>query len=111
MTTYYPDRWKVIRITHKGETYYKVFATWSESYLYGSSWKLSSGGNEFLAIPDDELSISVPQISGSIYELHKGAEGICGLWDSLYHAIIVKLNNSGAEVVELTEEQVWGMVK
>ena len=44
MSTYTPDSWVIVKIqSEKYGTIYKVLAGWSGSYLYGASWKLSSG--------------------------------------------------------------------
>lgn len=37
------DKWVIVKITSKEETYYKVFATWAGGYLDGDSWRMNSG--------------------------------------------------------------------
>jgi len=40
---YTPDKWEIIKITdEEGETYCKILAEWGGSFMYGSSWKMSS---------------------------------------------------------------------
>ena len=108
MTEYNPDKWKVIKITTKKETFYKIFATWKGGYLGADSWKLSSGSETFRMEGD---CIVTPQASGSVYSLHKDMEGICGGWNRLYNDLIAKMRNLGAEVEELTTEQVLELTK
>ena len=44
MSTYTPDSWVIVKIqSEKYGTLHKVLAGWSGSYLYGASWKMSSG--------------------------------------------------------------------
>lgn len=70
-TIYTPDRWLLIQI--EGEPTPRIFASWVGSYLYGSSWKLSSGNSEF---KDQGEFYIVPQVSGSIYSCYKVSEGV-----------------------------------
>ena len=108
MSVYTPDRWKVIHITNNGESYFKVFATWGGGYTYGSSWKLSSGGNEFTKKGD---MFEAPQISGSLYELHKDAEGICGMWNGLHEDFVNQMREAGAHVEELNADKLLSIAK
>lgn len=84
MSGYNPDRWLLIKFTppNNKPTFYKVFGTWSGSYLYGSSWKLSSGVESAKYNADLKTWI-LPQSSGSTYYLHENAEGTTGMWDHL----------------------------
>ena len=44
MSQYNPDYWVVVEITDpKGESHRRVLAAWAGSYIYGSSWRMSSG--------------------------------------------------------------------
>jgi len=65
-----PDRWLVIEVI-KGELY-KVFGTWSGSYLYGDSWRLNSGIVD--VVDTDEAFIFIGN-SGSEYTCLKGRYG------------------------------------
>lgn len=81
MTEYIPDFWKLIKITSsEGKVHYRIFATWGGSYLYGSSWKISSGcssGANQILDSDDWI---LPQSSGSTYHIRMKSEGVCGGW-------------------------------
>lgn len=81
MSSYSPDKWLLCKVTNTdGRFCYKILATWSGSYTYGSSWKLSSG-SESVKVDGDYYVL--PQTSGSEYRLHKEMEGVCSGWYSL----------------------------
>ena len=72
MSTYTPDSWVIVKIQYeKYETIYKVLAGWSGSYLYGASWKLSSG---IVTFEDKGEHYESLQDSGSTYILYKSSE-------------------------------------
>jgi len=79
---YSPDSWQLVRVrtlrdrSHvipkdTSAAYYRILAGWSGSYMYGSSWKLSSGCEQVL---DEGDNWRVPQSSGSVYVLRKNSE-------------------------------------
>ena len=41
--SYVPNKWCIVKIDHNNEIYYKLFSSWSGSYLHGSEWRLNSG--------------------------------------------------------------------
>lgn len=71
---YQPDSWQLIHVIPKDTSaaYYRILAGWSGSFMYGSSWKLSSGCEQVI---DEGDSWRVPQSSGSVYILRKNSEG------------------------------------
>ena len=84
MSDYTPDRWKLIKITNsKQEVHYRIFATWGGSYLYGSSWKVSSGCISGATAVGGSDDWDIPQSSGSIYSVRSGSEGVCGGWNCM----------------------------
>lgn len=68
MAEYYPEAWRLIKITHEGETYYKVFAGWIGGYVTGSSWKLNSGCTK---LEVDKYKYTFHGYSGSVYVCDK----------------------------------------
>lgn len=70
---YQPDSWQLVHVIPKDTSaaYYRILAGWSGSYMYGSSWKLSSGCEQVFDLGD---SWKVPQSSGSVYILRKTSE-------------------------------------
>ena len=72
MSTYTPDSWVIVKIQfEKDGTIHKVLAGWSGSYLYGASWKLSSG---IVTFEDKGKYYESLQDSGSTYILYKSSE-------------------------------------
>ena len=74
---YTPDSWVIVKIqSEKYGTIYKVLAGWAGSYLYGASWKLSSG---IVTFEDKGLYYESLQDSGSTYMLYKSSERVSGI--------------------------------
>jgi hypothetical protein len=70
---YTPNNWQIIHGQPKDKTkgYYRIIAGWSGSYMYGTSWKVSSGCEQVFDLGD---SWKVTQSSGSVYNLSKSSE-------------------------------------
>lgn len=104
MSTYTPDDWKIIKIIPVDTnfpSYYRILCSWAGSYLYGSSWKASSGIETFKDRGDCYLS---DQSSGSIYKLHKSAERMSGIMASILNTITENSKEFvGIQVLELNE--------
>ena len=82
MSTYTPDSWVIVKIQYeKYETIYKVLAGWSGSYLYGASWKLSSG---IVTFEDKGEYYESLQDSGSTYVLYKSSERMSAIMASTF---------------------------
>lgn len=85
-TIYSPDSWQVIEVKSNNEpkVHHRVLCGWSGSYLYGTSWKVSSG---FVSVFDLGNQWKVPQSSGSVYMLNKQQEhpstATVGIFESL----------------------------
>lgn len=75
MSEYNPDKWVMLKITHNGESTYKVLASWGGSYLHGQSWKLNSGCTK---IEEDGQCYLFHGHSGSVYRCHKEMYGMTG---------------------------------
>ena len=72
MSTYTPDSWVIVKIqSEKYGTIYKVLAGWYGSYLYGASWKISSG---IVTFEDKGKYYESLQDSGSTDILYKSSE-------------------------------------
>lgn len=71
--TYYPDTWIIVELkgTDVPKPYHRILAGWSGSYLYGSSWKMSSGVTKII---EQENHWEIHNHSGSIYQCPKGRE-------------------------------------
>ena len=100
MSTYTPDSWVIVRIQYeKYETIYKVLAGWSGSYLYGASWKLSSG---IVTFEDKGKYYESLQDSGSTYMLYKSSERMSAIMASTFASFEEQLkgNDGAIEVID-----------
>ena len=100
MSTYTPDSWVIVKIQYeKYETPYKVLAGWSGSYLYGASWKLSSG---IVTFEDKGEHYESLQDSGSTYILYKSLERMSAIMASNFASFEEQLKgiNGTIEVID-----------
>ena len=100
MSTYTPDSWVIVKIQYeKYETIYKVLAGWSGSYLYGASWKLSSG---IVTFEDKGEYYESLQDSGSTYMLYKSSERMSAIMASTFASFEeqLKRNDGTIEVID-----------
>lgn len=74
MTTYSPNFWSIIKINSDIDPHYRVFGSWSGSYLDGASWRMNSG---IVQVEQDEDPNILNFIgsSKSIYKCHKKCYG------------------------------------
>ena len=100
MSTYTPDSWVIVKIqSEKYGTIHKVLAGWAGSYLYGASWKLSSGMVTFDETGEHYESL---QDSGSTYILYKSSERMTGIMVSTFASFKEQLkgNDGTIEVID-----------
>lgn len=91
---YFPDFWVVVKITDpEGKFYYKILGSWGGGYLYGASWKLSSGVMAFDRKEDG--SIVSPQHSGSVYVLRERGEGMSAFAEGVYESMVEEATKAG----------------
>ena len=104
MSTYNPNRWLVISITHEAKTHYRVFATWSGGYLHGDSWKLNSG------ITKTTLEDGVYHFegsSGSVYQCREKSYGSNGYGWSVLNNLIKDAAENGTLIQIKEEDTNW----
>ena len=107
MTEYTPDSWVIVKIeAGQHGTVYKVLAGWSGSYLYGDSWKLSSGIVTFVDTGSYYESL---QDSGSVYMLYKPNERINIIMAQTLSSFELQLQGTNVtiEVVKVQEVQTY----
>ena len=100
LALYTPDSWVIVKIqSEKYETIYKVLAGWSGSYLYGASWKLSSG---IVTFEDKGEHYESLQDSGSTYILYKSSERMSAIVASTFASFKEQLkgNDGTIEVID-----------
>lgn len=71
MNTYCPDKWIVVEL--KEHKISKILSGYSGGYLYGNSWRLSSGITKII---DKDSILEIHNESGSIYHCHKNSFGV-----------------------------------
>lgn len=98
MSSYHPDHWSIVQFEHNGKTHYKVLADWSGSYLYGASWKLSSG---ITSIVEEVNQYVITNHSGSVYYCRKGGDGL-GLMGASVLANLQEKFGDAVKVVSVT---------
>ena len=100
LSEYTPDSWVIVKIqSEKYGTIYKVLAGWSGSYLYGASWKLSSG---IVTFEDKGEHYESLQDSGSTYILYKSSERMSAIMASTFASLEEQLkeNDGTIEVID-----------
>lgn len=100
MSKYTPDSWVIVKIQSKTYgTLYKVLAGWSGSYLYGASWKISSG---IVTLEDKGEYYESLQDSGSTYTLYKSSERMSAIMASTFASFEERLKgvNGTIEVID-----------
>ncbi len=97
---YKPDSWELVHVIPKDTSadYYRILAGWSGSYMYGNSWKLSSGCEQVL---DEGNSWRVPQSSGSVYILRKNSEHTSLAVTGVLQSIIQSNPETKIEIVKM----------
>lgn len=99
---YEPDKWMVIEVIHNNEKFYRVFATWSGSYLEGQSWRMST---KIQSVEENGDYLLFHNESGSVYKCHKEMYGVCGYGASVLSEIIDKAE--GHTITVLPEDTDW----
>ena len=100
MSTYNPNRWLVVSITHDTKTHYRVFGVWGGGYLNGDSWKLNSGITKATLI-DDEYHFEGS--SGSTYICRKNSYGSSGYGFGVLNSMIEQAAENGT-LIQILEE-------
>lgn len=91
-----PDRWVILKINNKSETFHKVLAGWSGSYLEGQYWRINSGIKRVEEEGDHYLFHG---FSGSIYKCRKSGYGLNMIMTG------IASNFEGNPDVEIMEDQ------
>ena len=103
MSTYTPDSWVIVKIqSEKYGTIHKVLAGWAGSYLYGTSWKMSSG---IVTFEDKGEHYESLQDSGSTYILYKSSERMSAIMAGTFASFEEQLkgNDGAIEVIDSEE--------
>lgn len=100
---YKPDRWQILEITNTktGETIKKVLAGWGGGYLYGDSWRMSSG---IESVTEDAENFTVKNFSGSTYVLRKTCQGRSGIMHGVYMQLAEQADRSNGDATLRIDE-------
>lgn len=98
MSSYFPDKWVMLKFLSDGKTTYKIFASWSGSYLYGDSWQLNSGCVKMVEEGDYYLFYGH---SGSVYHCHRKMYGMTGYTHSIFESFKKKFDETKVATIEL----------
>ena len=100
-----PDKWVVLKMTDKNQSYYRVFGTWGGGYLQRDSWRMNSGIKNFTE--DDDYYYFIG-FSGSCYKCKKSSYGVATAYG---HSIIsdgIKQSPNHIEIMD--EETNWNEI-
>lgn len=89
-----PEKWVILKIKNNC---YKVFGTWSGSYLNSDKWKLNSGIEK--VEQDDDFYYFIG-FSGSCYKCHKKRYGIATTYVAGLLDEIIKKGDGQIELME-----------
>lgn len=101
MNVYSPDYWCVLKLQHSSGIVYKVFGSWSGSYLEGDYWRLNSGIKQ-ATLDKDEDFINFAGYSGSVYKCHKDFYRVYP-----HHASLLQQWTNDPRVELLSESTDW----
>lgn len=105
MSTYDPSGWTIVKVTPKeGKPHYRIGASWDGSYLYGSSWKLSSGCEGFTHDKENNTYV-FPQSSGSTYVCRVGGRSVNAYGHSAIASVSKRFEEQGLGVFEIFSEE------
>ena len=98
---YCPDKWVMLRFTHKGQDVYKILASFYGGYLDGDSWKLNSGVTK---VEQDDKYYYFHGSSGSVYACHKESYGMSMYAMSIYNKFLKQVREAEDSNMELLYE-------
>ena len=97
MSTYYPDRWMIVRITAESKSHYRVFASWGGGFAGSDEWKLNSGITKVELIND---SYHFHGESGSTYVCHKDHYGAFSYQRGVLNEMIEVSEKISVEIID-----------
>jgi hypothetical protein len=101
MSDYTPDRWMIARITSKNHPAIdKIIGSWYGGYAGSDNWRFSSG---ITKVVEHDDHYEVHNHSGSIYTLHKGAEGASSHTAATFNNMATQLEESGEGMMRVID--------
>lgn len=104
MSSYYPDKFVVVKVTSPVYgSLYRVLASWYGGYAGSDSWKLSSG---IVKITKTEKGYEFLNHSGSTYFCAKQPYGMSFYTSSIYAGFVDQLKEAGeGHSIEVIDEE------
>jgi V8-like Glu-specific endopeptidase len=96
MSEYFPDKWKIVKITSK-DSHYRVFGCWYGGFAGSDSWRMNSG---IVSVTEVDNTYIFKGDSGSEYYCKKNAYGASGYGASIISKYI---NDSDGKFESLDE--------
>ena len=101
MNAHIPDRWMIARITsHNHPPIDKIIGSWYGGYGGSDSWRFSSG---ITKVVEHDDHYEVHNHSGSVYTLHKGAEGASSYTAATFNNMATQLEESGEGMMRIID--------
>lgn len=100
---YAPDKWIMAKMTHDGESIYKVFGSWYGGWAGSDSWKLSSGVTKII---EHDSYYEVHNVSGSVYECGKNNVGTSAYSSSVWNNFLKKQEAGNYKLEEVDIQDV-----
>lgn len=100
-----PDSWKFIRITPNDSSlppHERILCSWYGGFAGSDYWKISSGNQSVI---DCDKYLEVPQHSGTVYRLYKGAQHMSSLMWSILNSANKDAADFKIEVIDYKYEQ------
>lgn len=95
--------WVILKIVNPDNSIlFKVFASWSEGYLDGDSWRINSGISE---VKEDDDFYYFYGYSGSCYECPKGKYGTATSYSSGVLAKLMKVADNNSIQIDLIDSK------
>jgi hypothetical protein len=102
---YHPDKWLVVKISDSEKALnYRVFATWSGSYLGGSSWRMNSGITE---VTREGKHLIFKGASGSEYHCHDEFYGSNSYGTDVLSSMVKNSKDSGIFIEVMPSDTDW----
>ena len=101
MSEYNPDKWVMLKFTHRDVPVYKILASWYGGFARGDSWKLNSGVTK---IEEDGDLYLFHGYSGSVYQCHKKTYGMSAYTMGVLESFKKQLEDANEKPLELMPE-------
>ena len=100
MSEHTPDTWVIIKLVQDdGKVLHRVLGGWSESYLYGSSWRINSG---ITRVEQDVDMYHIHVRSGFVYHFQNNMQRLTMARAPTFAAIVDKLGEDRAMIVDVS---------